>query len=318
MRPARLLSAVMMVLVLAAFTSCKPPRNLLDIAYGDAEAQKLDLYLPAGDGPHPLVIYVHGGGWWNGSKSNTSRSDIEQFLERGVAFAAIDYGTLEAAAEEALFPPLLKPLHDTRRALQFLRMNAANYRLDAERIGAYGSSAGGFNALWLGLHTDQAVPAATDPLDRVSTQLAVAAGINAQTTIDPNQMRQWAGPKLRYGGHAFGLMEKDFEGFLARRDEFKPHIEALSPVSLITPDAPPIHLLYDTAKPVERHEHVDLVHSAGFGLGFMRIAQRKGHRATMSVTGIHPDRERRAFLDRIADALLEPTGGEEPDAPSSD
>ena len=54
------------------------------------------------------------------------------------------------------------------------------------------------------------------------------------------------------------------------------------------------------------------MHSPGFGLGFMRIAQRKGHSASMSVTGIHPERERRAFLDRIADALIEPVAVDEP------
>lgn len=295
-----------LLLALLALAACQPPRTLTDIAYGPREAHRLDLYLPGGEGPHPLVIYIHGGGWWSGSKSNTPREYVDHFLDRGVAFAAIDYSKLEAAAADGLFPPVLGPLGDCRRALQFLRMRASEYRLDPARIGAFGSSAGGFNALWLALKPDQALPDATDPVERVSTRLTVGAGVNPQTTIDPNQMRQWAGPDLRYGGHAFGLMEKDFEGFLARRDEFAPLFEGLSPVTMIGPDRPPIHLLYDTSKPVELHEHIDLVHSSGFGLGFMRIAQRKGQPASMSVTGLRPREVRAEFLDRIADALLRP------------
>lgn len=295
-----------------ALASCVPERSLHDIAYGEADEQRLDLYLPSGRGPHPVVVYIHGGGWWSGSKSNTSRAEIEQFRARGVAFAAIDYRKLQTATEKGIFPPVLLPLQDSRRALQFLRHNAESYRLDPDRIGAYGSSAGGFNALWLGMHPDQAVPDAIDPVERASTRVVFSAGIDAQTTIDPNQMRQWAGPKLRYGGHAFGLNEKDFDTFLEKRDELKPHIERLSPTALIRADAPPVHLFYDTSKLVERYEHIDMVHSPGFGLGFVRISLRSGHAASMTVSGMEPQRARRAFLDRLADALLEPVAATEP------
>ena len=97
------------------------------------------------------------------------------------------------------------PLHDAARALQFVRSKAGEWNIDKQRIGASGGSAGACSSLWLALHDDLADPQSDDPVARESTRLWCAAVSGAQTTLDPQQMKEWT-PNSRYGGHAFGFM----------------------------------------------------------------------------------------------------------------
>lgn len=145
-------------------------------------------------------------------------------------------------------PPVRAPLHDAARALQFVRSKAEAWEIDKERIAACGSSAGACSSLWLAFHDDLADPASSDPVARESTRLATAAVFNAQTTLDPAQMRAWT-PNSYYGGHAFGFVDKartrdeQFAAFLAARDTLLPWIAEYSPDALVTADDPPVYLL---------------------------------------------------------------------------
>ena len=76
---------------------------------------------------------------------------------------------------QGVTPPVQAPMHDTARALQFLRSMAAEWRIDTTRIGAAGGSAGACTALWLAYHDDLADPAGPDPVARESTRLTCAA-----------------------------------------------------------------------------------------------------------------------------------------------
>src|SRR5205823_8686811 len=105
------------------------------------ERNVLDLYRPPkAEGPVPLVIWVHGGGWQNGDKSRTPALDL---LARGYAVASINY----RLSQHAPFPA---QIHDCKAAVRFLRAHAAEYRLDPDRVGAWGMSAGGHLVALLG------------------------------------------------------------------------------------------------------------------------------------------------------------------------
>ena len=89
-----------------------------------------------------------------------------------------------------------------------------------------------------------------------STRLWCAAVIGAQTTLDPQQMKEWT-PNSRYGGHAFGFMpnpadtktrDTQFPQFLVAREKLLPWIKEYSPFALVAAHAPPIYLYY-TAPP---------------------------------------------------------------------
>lgn len=241
-----------------------------DVAYGADPAQALDIYRPESSGPVPMVFYIHGGGWWSGDKQYIDATMVRYLLDRGIGFVTINYRNLPDAKRDGIFPPLLAPLQDARRALEYIRRNRDELQLDPARIAVFGSSSGGFNALWLGL--SQSLPGT----DVAAESVRAIAGIDAQTSIDPEQMRRWVGPGLAYGGHAFGLNEQNFEEFLSKRAEFEPYFGQLSPASLVGPDAPPIYLLYMNDASEPNPDEMYYVHSPNFGSGFAALAKEKG------------------------------------------
>jgi len=116
--------------------------------------QKLDLYLPTtGKGPFPLVIWIHGGGWWSGDKALSSSSAQLLPVNSGFAVASINY----RYSTTAKFPAQIQ---DVKAAVRWLRANAATFKLDTARFTAWGASAGGHLASLLG--TSDGVSALTD------------------------------------------------------------------------------------------------------------------------------------------------------------
>jgi acetyl esterase/lipase len=122
----------------------KPPdgaRAERNLEYGPHERNKLDVFVPKGDGPFPLVIWVHGGGWEGGSKETNPA--VALLLGKGYAVAGVNY----RLSKQAVFPA---QIHDCKAAVRYLRANAAKYHLDPDRFGAWGASAGGHLVALLG------------------------------------------------------------------------------------------------------------------------------------------------------------------------
>jgi hypothetical protein len=127
-----------------------------------------------------------------------------------------------------------------------------------------------------------AAPESTDPIARESTRLRCAAVKVPQTSLDPQQMKDWT-PNSRYGGHAFGFMDvKDensrdlhFAEFLAHRDEVLPWIREYSPIEHATKDDPPVFMIFD-APPALGEPQKDPTHSANFGVKLKEKLQGVG------------------------------------------
>lgn len=97
---------------------------------------ELDLHLPPGPGPHPAIVYLHGGGWRRGSRRRTIPASLCSTLaSRGFAVAAVDY----RLSGEARFPA---QLDDVRAAITWLRSE-----VDCARTFLWGESAGAHLAL---------------------------------------------------------------------------------------------------------------------------------------------------------------------------
>ena len=110
--------------------------------YTFANPRNLDLTLPnTGNGPFPLVIYIHGGGFTGGSKGDVSRALVNNAPSRGYALASINHRL--AANGRKGFP---EGIEDILAAIRFLRANAAQYCLDPDRFAVTGFSAGGYHA----------------------------------------------------------------------------------------------------------------------------------------------------------------------------
>lgn len=108
-------------------------------APSDQAGLYLDLLVPepAANRPVPVVIYLHGGGWRSGQRSEGMYPWLNPMLAaHGFATASVTY----RLSQEAPFPA---QIHDVKAAIRWLRATATSYGLDAERIGIWGDSAGG-------------------------------------------------------------------------------------------------------------------------------------------------------------------------------
>ncbi|MGM9606487.1 MAG: alpha/beta hydrolase fold domain-containing protein [Oscillospiraceae bacterium] len=122
-------------------------RKFLDVPYATAsKAQCLDLYLPEeGDGPFPLLIHIHGGGFALGDKRDDHMDAYLTGIRRGMAVASVEY----RLSGEAAFPAAVL---DCREALRYLAAHAARFSVDPNRIAVIGGSAGGNLAAMLGMN----------------------------------------------------------------------------------------------------------------------------------------------------------------------
>ena len=157
----------------------------------------------------------------NGGRLSGLSGMLPAFLKAGISVVSVEYRFIPEATADGVVPPVQGPLHDAARALQLVRSKAAEWNIDKARIGASGGSAGACTSLWLAFHPDLADPKNSDPVARESTRLWCAAVSGPQTTLDPQQMKEWT-PNSTYGGHAFGL--SPFAEFLAKRDTILPWI----------------------------------------------------------------------------------------------
>lgn len=114
-------------------------------ANGGTKTLNINIWKGIGEGPQPVVLFVHGGAWVSGdNKLDTAGGEQIQALmelrECGVTVAAATY----RFSGEAIFPA---QIHDVKAAIRFLKANAETYGIDPQRIMTMGESAGSQLAL---------------------------------------------------------------------------------------------------------------------------------------------------------------------------
>ena len=148
---------VLLLLVTSTNINAQPPGGMpkgdtagiknkwLDVAYASSSAaQKLDIYLPdEGDGPFPVIVSVHGGAFLMGDKADFQVNAMLNGLKRGYAVVSINY----RLSGEAIFPA---QIFDVKAAIRFIKANATQYKLNPNKIAAWGGSAGGHLVSLLG------------------------------------------------------------------------------------------------------------------------------------------------------------------------
>jgi acetyl esterase/lipase len=226
----------------------------------------LDLAMPkdAGDKPRPAIVVIHGGGWLEGDKSSFSTprnrppGNVIDFAKLGFVAATINY----RLSKEAPFPAAL---HDCKCAVRWLRANAKKYRIDGDRIGAWGNSAGGHLALMLAMMEKDAELEGDGPYREYSS--GVQAVVSDSGPID-----------LRYQ-YEHDQIRSAIEQFMhgpptgSRVNDY----EQASPINHISRQAPPILLIYgvaDTQVGVETADRfVVALHKAGLkDVSYQRLA----------------------------------------------
>lgn len=234
----------------------KPEPTHVDISYGPSKANMIDFWKVKSRKPVPLFVFIHGGGFRGGSRKSINPELLKQCLEAGIAVASIDY----RLSGEALYPA---QMHDSARAIQFIRSKAKQWNIDPNRVAAGGGSAGSGISQWLGFHEDMAKPRSKDPVARQSTRLTCVLALNMQSTYDPRQIRKIV-PGNAYDHPAlkqlFGLPKDwdwDKETIDKKLDE---GLKDVSPITHLTNDDPPVLALHHAAA-----ENPGNIHHPNFG-----------------------------------------------------
>jgi acetyl esterase/lipase len=133
----------------------------------DGSQQTMDVYFPDAGGPWPVLVYVHGGSWMHGDKSEAALF-ARMMTAQGYLVVSVNYRLYPAAT----FPAMIQ---DVKCAVRSLRANAAQYNLDPNRAGAVGVSAGGHLVSLLGTTDASAGWDVGEYLDQSSRVQAVIA-----------------------------------------------------------------------------------------------------------------------------------------------
>jgi acetyl esterase/lipase len=121
-----------------------PPKADERVSYGHGPQQFGDLRVPAGKGPHPTVLFIHGGFWRNAYSLEHAGHLCAALTKGGVATWNIEYRRLGDPGGG--WPGTTD---DVLHAAEYLKILAHRYNLDLRRVVASGHSAGGQLALWL-------------------------------------------------------------------------------------------------------------------------------------------------------------------------
>jgi len=223
-----------------------PPDNITfikDIPYAGTEnpKQMLDMLIPKEPAktPLPVIVFIHGGGFRAGSKESALWK-LRRFAESGeYACATINY----RLSGESTWPA---QIHDCKAAIRWIKANAKKYNLDPDKIGVWGSSAGGHLVAMLG--TSAGVEAMDGKLGEntdLSSSVACVVDFYGPTDFPKMDKDALANSRMHHG--VSGSPESLLMGFTI--DENPEGAAVASPITYITPDDPPILIVHGTADP---------------------------------------------------------------------
>lgn len=148
-------------------------KRAIDYATHDGVVLQADIYQPKEPGKYPAIVGVHGGGWQSGSRVSYQYWG-PWLAERGFVVMAINYRLSKPG--QKTYP---QAAQDVRAAVQFIRSKAETYKVDPDRIGMMGDSAGGHLVALHALAHDEAPftnAYPNDPYASVSAKVKAVVG----------------------------------------------------------------------------------------------------------------------------------------------
>ena len=253
--------------------------------------QRFDLYLPAGcnAGGMPLVVWIHGDTWRDGSKADCP---LIWLASEGYAVASIGY----RLSDTAVFPA---QLDDCRAAIAEIERNADVWGIDRDRVAVAGSGAGGHLAALVGLTSQSAAAVATSAdrvgdtvFPRIAAVCAVAAPASL-TTLGPEQDRPGSPASRLVGGPL---------------PEFREAAQRASPITHVSADDPPVLILHgatdSTVPPKQAVEFAEALKAANVDTTII-ILPTVGHRLSLDL-GMAGGQALISFLDRVLGPGIRP------------
>lgn len=199
----------------------------------------MDYYAAMGNGLHPAVIIIHGGGFVGGDSHGDSELYCADFLTpSGFAVFSINY----RLAPQHPYPAAIE---DVQAAIRFIRLHAGEYRVDPSRVALVGGSAGGYLSNMAGVLNEGAKSQDRTLLDGQSAQVNAVVTLYGITDFEAlpvsEHERQLLAPLIRY------------KGLVAAQRE-------ASPINHIRADDPPfLQIMGDKDEyfPLSQMEHFD-------------------------------------------------------------
>jgi acetyl esterase/lipase len=274
---------LLLALAPLAAPAAEAPVGHKDLGYANVAGTTLglDLYLPAGVKHAPLVVYLHGGAWNAGNKSQ-----YPAFLvERGFAVASLDFRSTDVA-------PFPANIHDIKAAIRYLRAKATDYGYRADRIAIGGASSGGHLAALVGVTNGESALEGDEGEHRDQSS-AVQAIISWFGGSDLTTILSQSTP--------FGLSVREpaLRRLLGAAPDAVPELaKQASPVFHVDAKDPPLFLLHgdqDRQMPINQLHELDAAYSRAGLKAEALILDGVGHDAEPFFRG--------APVDRVVDFL---------------
>ena len=218
----------------------------VEFGRGGTKVLRLNLVRPkqADGAPRPVIVYLPGGGWLRADK-DVALGRLAALVQHGYLGVSIQYRT----SAEGVMPAQIE---DCKCAIRFLRAHAAEYRLDPDRIGVWGASAGGHLAALLGLSADHPELEGTGGWAEFSSRVQAVSSWYGPTDLRGMDFPADHPASLLLGGNPRDLPAKAAQA---------------SPITYVHPGAPPfvlVHGAQDPGVPVSESRNLEMaLHQAG-------------------------------------------------------
>jgi len=150
-----------------------------DVVYGHKVglAMTCDVFTPAENANGAAVLFMVSGGWYSSwAPPEKTQSMFLPLTSKGFTVFAVRHGSSPKFS-------IPEAVADVRRGVRFIRLNAEKFKIDPNRIGVFGMSAGGHLSLMLGTASDEGNERADDPVERVSDRVAAVVAYVAPTDL---------------------------------------------------------------------------------------------------------------------------------------
>ncbi len=245
----------------------QPFTRASDVIYGRkfGMALTMEVFTPKKDPNGAAVIWVISGGWTSAHEAaepTTPFSPVPELIRRGYTVFAVVHGS----QPKFTIPEVLL---DMNRAVRFIRTHAADYKIDPQRIGITGGSAGGHLSLMQGTAGDEGNAKAKDPVDRTSSRVQAVACF-----FPPTDFLNYGGDGVNALGRGlladfrapFAFVERDpkrrRDGELIPVTDEEKILEIgrkISPANHVTPDDPPSLIIHGDADPLVPIQQAELI-----------------------------------------------------------
>lgn len=251
-------------------------------------ALTLDVVSPTGESNGIGLLYMVSRGFVS------NYFDLDKAMEtsqqrNGRFYSLIDRGYTLFMVRHGSAPQFKVPdaVSDVRRALRYIRFHADKFKVDADRLGVFGNSAGGHLALMLGTTADDGDPQSKDSITRTPARVAAVVAYYPPVDLRQTKLDQESLSKLKTG-------PLDFDASLQ---------ESVSPIVFVSPDDAPTLLVHgdmDSTVPLSNSERMrDAFKKAGVEHGLI-VMEGAGH----AFPGRYGSRAATALADWFDEHLL--------------